>query len=120
MGARIHIYSPSLTPPNIPDNAQRVLHPAASNEYQIARLAYQSDVALFDPNLEIGLDVPLVVVILERRRRYYNTTERMTGLFAKITDQMILNCKDSIMGGGNMDSLWDKVFGVNGDHESSA
>ncbi|CAM9244386.1 unnamed protein product [Chrysoparadoxa australica] len=40
--------------------------------------------------------------------RYYNTDERMTGLFAKITDQMIANCKDCIMGGGTMDELWDK------------
>ncbi|CAN0066841.1 unnamed protein product, partial [Discosporangium mesarthrocarpum] len=41
--------------------------------------------------------------------RYYNTTERMTGLFAKITDQMIVNCKESISGGESMDGLWEKV-----------
>jgi len=29
--------------------------------------------------------------------RYYNTTERMTGLFVKITNQMILNCKYNII-----------------------
>jgi dynein heavy chain len=29
--------------------------------------------------------------------RYYNTTERMTGLFVKITNQMILNCKYNIV-----------------------
>ena len=29
--------------------------------------------------------------------RYYNTNERMTGLFAKITNQMITNCKFTIL-----------------------
>jgi len=29
--------------------------------------------------------------------RYYNTTERMTGLFIKITNQMITNCKFNIV-----------------------
>jgi len=29
--------------------------------------------------------------------RYYNTTERMTGLFVKITNQMIMNCKFNIL-----------------------
>jgi dynein heavy chain len=29
--------------------------------------------------------------------RYYNTDERMTGLFVKITNQMILNCKQYIL-----------------------
>jgi dynein heavy chain len=29
--------------------------------------------------------------------RYYNTNERMTGLFMKITNQMITNCRYNIM-----------------------
>jgi dynein heavy chain len=29
--------------------------------------------------------------------RYYNTNERMTGLFVKITNQMIINCKNYIL-----------------------
>ena len=29
--------------------------------------------------------------------RYYNTDERMTGLFVKITNQMIINCKQYIL-----------------------
>jgi dynein heavy chain len=29
--------------------------------------------------------------------RYYNTNERMTGLFVKITNQMINNCKHNIL-----------------------
>lgn len=29
--------------------------------------------------------------------RYYNTNDRMTGLFQKITNQMILNCKFNII-----------------------
>ncbi|CAM9192009.1 unnamed protein product [Choristocarpus tenellus] len=40
--------------------------------------------------------------------RYYNTTERMTGLFANITEQMIVNCKECITGGDSMDALWEK------------
>lgn len=33
----------------------------------------------------------------------------MTGLFGKITDQMIVNCKDCITGKDSMDALWQKV-----------
>ena len=40
--------------------------------------------------------------------RYYNTTERMTNLFAKITDQMIANCKQCIADGRDKDQLWEK------------
>ena len=40
--------------------------------------------------------------------RYYSTTERMTILFAKITDQMIVNCKQSITEGEGFDTLWEK------------
>jgi len=28
--------------------------------------------------------------------RFYNTPEKMTGLFTKITNQMIINCKNRI------------------------
>jgi len=40
--------------------------------------------------------------------RYYNTTERMTNLFAKITEQMIRVCKRNINGGEGKDLLWDR------------
>ena len=40
--------------------------------------------------------------------RYYSTTERMTNLFARITNQMIVNCKNSITEGGSFDALWEK------------
>ena len=51
--------------------------------------------------------------------RYYSTNERMTALFACITDQMIVNCKASIWGirpdevtktidPSLHDSLWEK------------
>lgn len=40
--------------------------------------------------------------------RYYNTTETMTILFTKITDQMISNCKQNIIGGGDKDAMWHK------------
>jgi hypothetical protein len=39
--------------------------------------------------------------------RYYNTSERMTSLFAKITEQMIANCKMHIIGDDSVDSLWE-------------
>jgi dynein heavy chain, axonemal len=41
--------------------------------------------------------------------RYYNTTERMTGLFMKITNQMITNCKRHITDDGDLitEKLWD-------------
>lgn len=39
--------------------------------------------------------------------RYYNTPERMTSLFAKITEQMIANCKMHITGESEIDSLWE-------------
>lgn len=39
--------------------------------------------------------------------RYYNTSERMTSLFAKITEQMIANCKLHITGQETIDSLWE-------------
>lgn len=42
--------------------------------------------------------------------RYYNTSERMTSLFAKITDQMIENCKIHITGDDTVSTsvLWEK------------
>jgi hypothetical protein len=40
--------------------------------------------------------------------RYYNTTERMTGLFAKITNQMITNCKEQIMNSNEYMNIWDQ------------
>jgi dynein heavy chain len=43
--------------------------------------------------------------------RYYNTSERMTGLLAKITNQMITNCKHCILEGDDPDSLWGKEPG---------
>jgi dynein heavy chain len=40
--------------------------------------------------------------------RYYNTTERMTNLFCKITSQMIATCKHCVLEGDESDSLWSK------------
>lgn len=39
--------------------------------------------------------------------RYYSTTERMTNLFVKITNQMINNCKKSILRDQLVDRLWE-------------
>ncbi|OQR97844.1 dynein heavy chain, outer arm [Achlya hypogyna] len=40
--------------------------------------------------------------------RYYNTTERMTKLFMKITNQMIVLCKSNINGADPPDYIWNK------------
>ncbi|GMF34281.1 unnamed protein product [Phytophthora fragariaefolia] len=40
--------------------------------------------------------------------RYYNTTERMTKLFMKITNQMITLCKNSLVGREPPEAIWDK------------
>ena len=38
--------------------------------------------------------------------RYYNTVEKMTQLFTKITNQMITTCKKTILQGKSVDKLW--------------
>lgn len=40
--------------------------------------------------------------------RYYGTTERVTKLFMKITNQMVITCKLSINNKDSPDRLWDK------------
>jgi len=40
--------------------------------------------------------------------RYYNTTERMTKLFTKITNQMITTCKACVLEGEESEALWTK------------
>ena len=41
-----------------------------------------------------------------RMWRYYNTPERLTSLFSKVTEQMIANCKMHIIGDDSTDLLW--------------
>ena len=41
--------------------------------------------------------------------RYYNTTDKMTNLFIKITNQMITNCKTRLKRGENdKDKIWER------------
>ena len=40
--------------------------------------------------------------------RYYNTKERMTSLFTKITNQMILNCRRCVLAGEDIEAMWKK------------
>ena len=40
--------------------------------------------------------------------RYYNTTERMSTLFAKITNQMITNCRKYVTRGQRASELWER------------
>ena len=49
-----------------------------------------------------------------RSHRYYNTTERMTTLFRKITNKMIANCRNYVMEGADRSAaLWEQpMMGV--------
>ena len=40
--------------------------------------------------------------------RYFNTTERMTKLFMKITNQMVSTCKIALNGKNSPDAIWDQ------------
>lgn len=44
--------------------------------------------------------------------RFYNTSDKMTGLFIKITNQMIRNCKEKILpdgkGGNKVEEVWKR------------
>jgi len=40
--------------------------------------------------------------------RFYNTADKMTGLFMKITNQMINNCKKRILDGEKSDQIWNR------------
>ena len=40
--------------------------------------------------------------------RFYNTADKMTSLFMKITNQMITNCKQKITGGKKVEDIWNR------------
>ena len=40
--------------------------------------------------------------------RFYNTSDKMTGLFIKITNQMIKNCINRITKKGSPEKIWDQ------------
>ena len=40
--------------------------------------------------------------------RYYSTTERMTLLFSKMTNQMIRNCKQCVLEGEEVEKMWER------------
>lgn len=40
--------------------------------------------------------------------RFYNTSDKMTGLFIKITNQMIKNCKDKILPNKKVEDVWKR------------
>ncbi len=68
-------------------------------------------VTILDTLLALMNSIKMIYTI----SRYYNTTERLTSLFTKITDQMIENCKHHILnlgekvgGGGDFNGgLWE-------------
>lgn len=39
--------------------------------------------------------------------RYYNTSNKMTGLFVKITNQIITKCKQTILKDKSYEEIWD-------------
>jgi dynein heavy chain len=45
------------------------------------------------------------IMTLYKIARFYGTPQRMTTMFCKITNQMILVCKNSILGPGK---IWDQ------------
>ena len=40
--------------------------------------------------------------------RFYNTADKMTSLFMKITNQMITNCKNRILDGKKSEDIWNR------------
>lgn len=40
--------------------------------------------------------------------RFYNTSDKMTGLFMKITNQMITNCKNRILNKKKIEDIWNR------------
>lgn len=40
--------------------------------------------------------------------RFYNTSDKMTGLFIKITNQMIKNCREKILQGKKNEDVWKR------------
>ena len=63
-----------------------------------------------DPQAVIDTLQPLLnaVKMIHTIARYFGTTERMTKLFMKITNQMIATCKQAINGRDSPDKIWDK------------
>ena len=63
-----------------------------------------------DPSAIIDTLPPLMnaVKMIHTIARYFGTTERITKLFMKITNQMIATCKLSINGRDPVDKIWDK------------
>ncbi|KFH02717.1 putative dynein gamma chain, flagellar outer arm [Toxoplasma gondii VAND] len=48
------------------------------------------------------------VTMVHSISRHYNTTERMTNFFVKITNQMICNCKKGILADEHPQQLWER------------
>ncbi|CAM9238946.1 unnamed protein product, partial [Discosporangium mesarthrocarpum] len=61
-----------------------------------------------DQILEITPGLMNAVKMIYTISRYFNTTERMTKLFMKMTNQLIHSCKMSINGRDPPDKIWDR------------
>lgn len=65
---------------------------------------YQSDPVGMIPSIPGLINAIKMIYSISR---YYNTSERMTSLFVKITNQMITSCKEYIYKDG-VTKLWDQ------------
>ena len=63
-----------------------------------------------DPNAIIEMLPPLLnaVKMIHTIARYFGTTERITKLFMKITNQMISTSRNAIIGKDAPDKIWDR------------
>ena len=63
-----------------------------------------------DPSAIIEMLPPLLnaVKMIHTIARYFGTTERITKLFMKITNQMIATCRNGIIGKDAPDKIWDR------------
>jgi dynein heavy chain len=63
-----------------------------------------------DPGAIIEMLPPLLnaVKMIHTIARYFGTTERITKLFMKITNQMISTCRNAIIGKDQPDKIWDR------------
>lgn len=63
----------------------------------------------FNPDIIIEIMPNLLnkIKLIYTLSRYYNTSERITNLFVKITNQLVKGCSEYLIGNSSSDILWD-------------